>query len=313
MRSSERDRGAPVRRLAKRVIRRLPVAYRAEWSIGALTGSALGALAAPAGIRNPVLTRRDVTDVDAAYVADPFVVRDGVEFLMFLEVVGKVDGKGRIALARSPDGLSWSYDRVVLEEPYHLSFPMTFACESEWYMLPESHQAGCVQLYRAARFPEGWSVRATLLDGVFADVSIHRTDSGWWLFAGELGNDVLRLFHAERIDGPYVEHPSSPIVEGERRRARPAGRVRSREDRPFRVSQDCRPSYGTAVDVREIEHLTRDDYREGSPRRILRKGGWGWRRNGMHHLDALESESGDWIAWVDGWRRLWRFRGRRSR
>lgn len=311
VRSSEGDRGASVRRAAKHVVRRLPVEYRTDWSIGVLAGPALDALAAPAGVRNPILTRRNVTDVDAAYVADPFVVRDGGEFLMFFEVVGKRDGKGRIGLARSGDGLRWTYDRVVLEESLHLSFPITFVHESEAYMLPESHQADCVRLYRAARFPVAWTAHATLLEGVFADVSILHTDLGWWLFACDLGNDVLRLLHAERIEGPYTEHPTSPIIERDRHGARPAGRVRAWDGRLFRVSQDCHPYYGLAVDVREIERLTRDDYAETRPRRILRKGGWGWRRNGMHHLDALEVGPGRWIAWVDGWRRVWRFRGRR--
>jgi hypothetical protein len=304
--SSEAVRGDRVRHFAKRAIRKLPVGYRSEWSIGVLVGPALDTLAAPSGVRNPILTGRDVTDVEASSVADPFVVRDGGELLMFLEVVGKEDGKGRIGLARSRDGLSWTYDRVVLEGPSHLSFPMTFRSGSEWYMLPESHEAGCVNLYVATRFPAEWSARATLLDGPFADVSVLETESGWWLFAGEVGNDMLRLFHADRIDGPYAEHPASPIVERDRRRARPGGRVRSRDGRCFRVSQDCYPYYGTAVDVCEIEHLTPDAYREGSPRRILRRSGCGWRRNGMHHVDALEVEPGRWIAWVDGWRRVWR-------
>ena len=56
------------------------------WSIGIYRGASLQTLAPHLGARNPVLTRHEVTDIPAAFVADPFIVRDGAQWLMFIEV-----------------------------------------------------------------------------------------------------------------------------------------------------------------------------------------------------------------------------------
>jgi hypothetical protein len=34
---------------------------------------------------------------------------------------------------------------------------------------------------------------------------------------------------------------------------------------------------------------------------VLGPRGTGWRRNGMHHIDAHPLPSGDWLVAVDGW------------
>ena len=63
-----------------------------------------------------MLTRHEVTDIPAAFVADPFIVRDGAQWLMFIEVKNAETRHGEIALARSSDGVAWRYDGVVLRE-----------------------------------------------------------------------------------------------------------------------------------------------------------------------------------------------------
>src|SRR2546422_3157213 len=45
------------------------------WSIGIYTGASPFKLNAPSRVRNPVLTSRDVSDVRAAFVADPFMIK----------------------------------------------------------------------------------------------------------------------------------------------------------------------------------------------------------------------------------------------
>jgi len=298
------------RTVAKRMIARLGLACDQAWSIGVLAGDSPERLDAPASAPNPVLTPQDVTDVDASSVADPFVIRRRDAFAMFFEILGREDRKGRIGLARSDDGLRWTYDCVVLEEPFHLSYPLVLAWKGDVLMLPESHQSGRVTLYAADPFPTAWRPCATLLEGAYVDCTLFLSGSVWWLFACETGHDVLRLYRAEEPHGPFAEHPMSPIVAGDPHRARPAGRLRPLDGRLHRVSQDCHPTYGLAVDLWEIAELTVDHYAEVHRRRILRRGGWGWRRNGMHHIDALEVEPGRWLAWVDGWRRQWSVRRR---
>jgi hypothetical protein len=113
----------------------------------------------------------------------------------------------------------------------------------------------------------------------------------------------LRLFSAERLSGPWREHPASPIIRGDPHLARPGGRVVSDGRRLIRYSQDCHPFYGLAVRAFEITELTTTTYREvlTSSKPILKASGRGWNRCGMHHIDPHCLAPGRWLACVDGW------------
>jgi hypothetical protein len=280
---------------------------QAVWSIGIYVGESPVSLRSPQGVRNPVLTRADVTDVPAAFVADPFLVRVDGAWYMFFEIMNWRSARGEIGLATSGDGVRWTYQRVVLAEPFHLSYPYVFQWQNDWYMIPESYQAGAVRLYRARQFPTEWVCVGTLLNGpYYADTSVFRHGDTWWLLtdtSAGFKDDTLRLYYAEDLVGPWREHPQSPLVQGNAYAARPAGRVIPSPDRILRYAQTCRPYYGTAVRAFEITELTKTSYKEQevgqSP--ILGPSGAGWNACGMHHIDPYFMGDGRWIAGVDGW------------
>lgn len=274
------------------------------WSIGIYDGKSPFHLAAADAVNNPVLTRQHVSDVPAKFVADPFMVRvDGV-WHMFFEVMNEETNKGEIGLAVSRNARDWDYQRIVLTEPFHLSYPYVFEWNGEHYMIPETLQAGCVSLYKAQVFPTRWSYVGSLIPGPCADPSIFEFAGKWWMFvcSTPYEHDVLRLYFATELLGTWSEHPASPIVAGDKRRARPAGRVLVWNDKIVRFSQDCIPEYGTQVRAFEISDLTTRRYVEAeemnSP--ILAGSGNGWNAIGMHHVDPHWLPDGRWIACVDG-------------
>ncbi len=276
------------------------------WSIGLRTGVSPMALVAPADDR-PVLTAADVSDVPASSVADPFLLRHGGRWNMFLEVVNWRSWKGEIGLATSDDGLRWSYERIVLAEPCHLSYPHVFEADGHIWMVPESSQLQAVRLYRASRFPYDWDHVADLVSGhPFADATLARHEGRWWMTAETSGgsHDTLRLYHAEHLTGPWQEHPASPVVCGDAAIARPAGRIITADGRLLRPAQNCTVAYGTDVRLREITSLTPTTYAEvpcgDDP--IIGSGGVAWRAGGMHHADLHRLDDGTWLAAVDGWR-----------
>jgi hypothetical protein len=129
-----------------------------------------------------------------------------------------------------------------------------------------------------------------------------------WLFSASIDNRNLHLFSADHPEGPWLEHPKSPIVRGNGRDARPAGNILDTGDRLIRFSQDSQEygeKYGKAVRGFEIVTLTRDEYRErpleGNP--LLQDSGIGWNGAGMHHISARPVSGGRWMAAVDGKRR----------
>jgi hypothetical protein len=224
---------------------------------------------------------------------------------MFFEVFNWAEHKGEIGLATSDNGLRWKYQQIVLREPFHISYPQIIARDGVYYMIPERGAAGALYLYRAESFPFVWRPYARLLDGAIADATVFQHDGLWWLFAcsDPEAHSTLRLYRAEALEGPWEEHPASPVVEGDPQRARPAGTVVRNGDGLIRLAQDCTPDYGTAVRAFTIDSLTASTYSESpcGEAPILGPGTDGWNACGMHHVDAHEIAEGQWLAYVDGW------------
>lgn len=279
--------------------RRLDARY--DWKIAIYEGPTLFMLAPVAGA--VALSRHDLADIDAGFVADPFWVQKDGLWHLFFEIMDRRTGKGVIGCATSADLAEWSYRGVVLEDEHHLSYPHVFEDSGRWLMVPESQTAGAVRLYEAVDFPRGWRWRTTLLAGdVLLDATPFRHNGLWWLFTEtgpHLRSDTLRLFGARELDGPWSEHPMSPIIRGDPRRARPAGRVVAFEGRVFRFAQDCADEYGTGIEAFEILALDPRHYLERPLGRVLGPDANGAFANGMHHIDALPFKGG-WIACVDG-------------
>ncbi len=212
------------------------------WSIGIYSGESPFDLAPFRGVDNPVLTRHAINDISAEFVADPFMISVAGVWYMFFEVMNQETKKGEIGLATSTDGLVWQYRQIVLTETFHLSYPYVFESNGEYFMIPETLQAGSVGLYIAQSFPTHWSYTGPLIEGSYADPSVFRFENRWWLFACSTPyeHDGLCLYFAEHLTGPWIPHPQSPIIEGNKHNARPAGRVVISMDKIVRFSQDRR-------------------------------------------------------------------------
>jgi hypothetical protein len=256
---------------------------------------------------NPVLTAFNIKDMPARFVADPFLIQDQGRFYLFFEILG-VD-RGVIGLATSADGRQWRYERIVLEEPFHLSYPDVFKWKEDYYLIPESIADNSVRLYKAADFPNGWQFVKKIIDRrALVDSTVLTHQGLLWLFSSSRDSQNLYLFYADRPEGPWREHPGSPIVRGNGRDARPAGNILDTGERLIRFSQDSREygeKYGKAVRGFEIITLTREEYRERplTLNPLLKETGAGWNSAGMHQISAVPVSRGRWLAAVDGKRR----------
>jgi len=300
--SASPKRASPAR--VKRRSKPAPSSDAEVWSIGIYTGASPFKLSPARKNSNPVLSRRDVSDVPAAFVADPFMLRANGAWYMFFEVMNSRSDKGEIGLAVSADGYRWEYQQVVLDEPFHLSYPYVFSWNGDFYMVPETLARGAVSLYIADPFPTGWKFVRRLIRRKCADPSIFQFQNRWWLFActTPYRHDTLRLYFADDLLGPWFEHPCSPVVENDERAARPGGRVLVLDGRVIRFTQDCYPDYGSRVRAFEISELSPTAYidREITERPVLKGSGKGWNRSGMHNVDSHMLPGGRWIACVDG-------------
>jgi hypothetical protein len=284
----------------------LPIKSHYIWSIGIYEGDDPFNFNSYRGINNPVLTGEDVNDIDASSVADPFMVKENQNWYMFFEVMDKHRNKGEIGLATSQDGLHWDYKQIVLKEPFHLSYPYVFRWGKDYYMIPESYQAKAIRLYKAIDFPKKWVFVKNILTGYdYVDSCIFFFNHKWWLISSSTTNDNMLLYFANKITGPWIKHPKSPIIQGNPHIARAGGRVLVFEDKVIRYSQDDEPTYGKQVWAFEITRLTTTEYieRKVKEKPIITASAVGWNATGMHNIDPIQINSHKWVACVDGKRK----------
>ena len=190
------------------------------------------------------------------FAADPFYDPGGNGLLV--EALRKNSGLGEIVQI-GPG--SW---RKLFDASGHLSYPAPLHLDGVTYVLPEMSEWSRPRLFRLTnRGLEDLGEidipgRPRLIDPT---PLAHR--GKLFLFANVASDSlsVLRLWVADRLRGPYREHPLSPI------RISPAGSrmggaITRFRDGLVRVGQDLRGNYGDGVVLFRIQELSPDAYSE---------------------------------------------------
>jgi hypothetical protein len=195
------------------------------------------------------------------FLADPFALWRGGMLYVFAEYFDYRDACGRIDVCVFDERLRFVEQRVVLREPWHLSYPFVFEAGGETWMLPEAYQSGGLTLYRAHAFPFDWEPAGRIvLDHVPLDATPVFHDGRWWLFYAPAfpKGDRLTTLHAayaDRLQGPWTAHPGNPVLRSPSG-ARPGGTPFVRDGRLVLPIQDSSRSYGGALRLLEITELT---------------------------------------------------------
>ena len=198
------------------------------------------------------------------FCADPFFFeRDGASWLFFETVDGAM--KGRLAVCRWT-GKHWADFQIVLEEPFHLSYPQVFEEDGHVYMIPESGNRGkgCVALYEATDFPDGWVKRQVLIDRPYADSTLLRTGGHYYLACYTNEKESAELWHADKLTGPWTLHPQSGNMNQSRRLRRCGGAWLEENGKLYRVAQDCNGFYGKRLFKVSVLKISPTEYQEGS-------------------------------------------------
>ena len=203
------------------------------------------------------------------YWGDPFVVARDNNFYVFIEEKIYATGLGRIAcLTLDREGRLLS-NQIVLERPYHLSYPFIFERGGEIFMVPETAGHRTIELYRCVKFPGQWEFIKTLLTDIYAvDATLLNYGNKVWLFTnvkeqGGSSLDALHLYYAPQgpLSDQWTPHPCNPIVK-DIRSARPAGRIFMQDGKLIRPSQDSSRRYGYALNFNRITTLDENNYAE---------------------------------------------------
>jgi len=213
------------------------------------------------------------------YYADPFAFERDRRHFLFVEEFPHATGKGIISVAEFGADRRPSVPRPVLEEPFHLSYPQVFSHGGETWMLPEGGAGRGLILYRAERFPDHWVRHAVLVeDRELFDATLLEHGGRLWLLAAErdgMGStsDVMVVFHADRLEGPWTPHRANPILI-DRAAARPGGAFAKVGRRIVRPVQDGTGGYGGGLGLSDLIRLDEDAVQFSMPVGILPARNW---------------------------------------
>jgi hypothetical protein len=204
--------------------------------------------------------------------ADPFAIKAGDHYYVFLEEYPYETGKGHISVIELDRKGVVSGPRKVLEREYHLSYPFVFEWKGNYYMLPETAANKTVELYRAKSFPFVWQLEKVLMTDVRAkDATLAEIDGTWWMFVSIAEHsipDELYLFSAPSPLGPWTPHPRNP-VKSDVRGSRPAGALFEWNEDVYRPAQDSSGRYGYAISINRVLELDREKFSEEQVSSIL--------------------------------------------
>ena len=225
-------------------------------------------------------------DLDGEFLADPFLFAWRERVWLFFE--GMYKGRGDRGVAKGGIGClcydngDWVYQGVVLEEPYHLSYPQVFEDEGVVYMIPETAQAGEIALYEAVDFPMTWRKKAVLIRGKYVDSSIfHKGGEYYIVTTPDDRQSRSELWCATALAGPWGKHPASDNVSSSPALRRNGGAIYEEAGHVYRIAQDCDGGYGKRLYRVPVLEVSTDSYSEGTP--DLLSDAISWPQQGMHH------------------------------
>lgn len=112
------------------------------------------------------------------WYADPLVFQYGTKNYLFAEAYDRKTGKGAIAVAElngKPENIEF---KLIIEEKYHMSFPMVFAWGMEIYMVPETSENSSINLYHAIEFPYKWEcAKSIITEAKIVDTVVYKKSS----------------------------------------------------------------------------------------------------------------------------------------
>ena len=226
--------------------------------------------------------------------ADPhIIVRDSVYYIFFEELPFKT-GRGHISVLKMTEKGEYQPPQIVLQRPYHLSYPFLLEWRGDLFMIPESAENRTIEAYRCVRFPDQWEFESNLMKDVSAfDATLIEFGGFWWLFANVVENrgastwDELCVFYSDDpLSSQWTPHPMNPVV-SDVRSARPGGQLFIEDGQLHRPSQDCSARYGYGLNINRVTELTTSSYKEELIRRYQPT--WDRRARGLHTINRAGS------------------------
>lgn len=228
---------------------------------------------------------------DLRFLADPFGIYKDNKLYIFAEAYDYKERHGRIQVLILDQALNLIDRRIVLSEPWHLSYPMLVEDQGNIYMLPEAYKSGKASLYRAVNFPYQWEkVPSFSFPEQAIDPTVLFYNNLWWMFytpvqEGLSKRSVLSVAWAETLTGQWHNHRANPVritPAG----ARSGGNALVTSEGIILPTQDCSLTYGGDLAFLKITNLTSDNFEAQIIGRLQRDKIFGEYSDGIHTLSS---------------------------
>ena len=203
------------------------------------------------------------------WAADPFLFEYENKTYIFAEMWLYRLNRGVIGYSEW-NGKGFSKWHPIIIENYHLSYPNVFQIGDDIFMCPESNESGEIYLYKAINFPEKWEKSTILFSGgKYVDTTFFQNGLDTYGFTyhllsgGKNSKGELLLF---RLKEGVIDFCKDNPVTDDDSIARPAGNCLCEMGKMYRVSQDCKESYGHGLVFSEMS-FENDKYEE----KVVRK------------------------------------------
>lgn len=195
--------------------------------------------------------------------ADPFLFKYNNKTYLFAEQFSFKINRGQIVYAVFDEEKNkFSPFKEIIREDYHLSYPVVFEYKGKIYMMPEANQSNGLYMYEAVSFPDKWKK----LPAVMSSVKV--ADTTPTIKNGKLYAETLEITNSATAEGSLtvLEFDDQnkvfnkvKVITKDMSVARPGGNFIDTKESLIRVSQDCKNSYGDALNLISVDGSTFED------------------------------------------------------
>ncbi|MEH7076817.1 glucosamine inositolphosphorylceramide transferase family protein [Neobacillus drentensis] len=207
------------------------------------------------------------------WYADPILYKLNGKIYMFYEAYNKKKNSGEIGVATIINNRIVD-KQIVINEPFHMSYPFVFDIKNKIYMIPETSSNNRLLLYESVDFPNEWKLSKVLMDNIeLSDATTLKLQDKIYIFVSKLlctspYKDELLIYSLDN-EFNLIPHKRNPIIT-DNEFTRPAGRILEYNKKLIRVSQDCsNGEYGKAIKFNEIISISDHSYQENNISTIL--------------------------------------------
>lgn len=182
-----------------------------------------------------------------SWAADPFVVEYQDSVYVFAELFDYLKRRGSIGYTCLEKG-KWKPWKVIIDEPFHMSYPNVFQRDGEYFMIPETSADRTLRLYRAVSFPDRWELdRVIASDVAYVDTTLIRWNDALYAMTTDIADPSKHRDLLLKLDENWNILSIEEIKENRTELSRCAGNFLSWKDGILRVSQNCDGHYGKAL------------------------------------------------------------------